>query len=357
LVIRSKAPFGRRTRRRLATVVGGCLVVAVAATAFVTRDPAERLAAVEPVRTVRLEERQVSLYVVADWGADTAAESEVAAAMAARARVPGERPDAVLLAGDNFYGSLPSVEDPSWGKLFERMFDPSALGVPFYAVLGNHDYKDGKDAVQLEYARRNPASRWKMPDRWYRLDLPAGRPLATVLMVDSNFSDLTAADRARQDAWFKAELGKPRVAPWLLVCAHHPLFSNGKHGDDPVLQREWGPLLRSAGVDFYVCGHDHNPQHLEVPNLDTSFVVCGGGGASTYEMKRADRGPFAARTYGFLHLRLGDGSADANLLDRSGRPVHAFTRRPSSRAGRTPEPAATMPAAPPLGSPRGLGTS
>ena len=49
-----------------------------------------------------------------------------------------------------------------------------------------------------------------------------------------NFT-LTAAQQAEQLAWLKAELEKPLTTPFLIVMGHHPIFSNGPHGDHKVL--------------------------------------------------------------------------------------------------------------------------
>src|SRR5262245_1337276 len=104
--------------------------------------------------------REVNLLALGDWGTGTKQQKEVAAAMAGYVERNGIRLDAVLLLGDNFYGDLKGgVTDPSWKKLFETMYDVRSLDVPFYAVLGNHDYEDDKEKVQLDYARKNPDSR------------------------------------------------------------------------------------------------------------------------------------------------------------------------------------------------------
>src|SRR6266478_8232157 len=61
---------------------------------------------------------------------------------------------------------------------------------------------------------------------------------------------------------FEAELAKPRTTPFLAVAAHHPLYSNGRHRDNPMLIAQWDSLLRRHNVDLYLSGHDHDLQHL-----------------------------------------------------------------------------------------------
>ncbi len=137
-------------------------------------------------------------------------------------------------------------------------------------MLGNHDYKDGKDAIELEYAKANPQSRWKLPARWYRLDIPHENPLVTVLMLDSD-RDLMAKDLWTEEAkWIEAELSKPR-GTWTLCCAHHPLFTNGGHGDNGPLKSLWGPMFEKYKVDstsratitiWSICNCPISSQHL-----------------------------------------------------------------------------------------------
>lgn len=306
----------------------------------------KRPAVVAPSRTAAGDGRQVNVLAIGDWGDDTRAQGRVAEGMASFAdeRLRG-RLDGVLALGDNFYVTLTGTGDPKFDRLFERMFDPKRLNVPFYALLGNHDYSGGReDRVELQYAKERPNSRWKMPGRWYRVELPsADDPLVTFIMLDSNYLFLSTEEWRAQADWLRGELAKPRTARWLVVCAHHPLYSNGGHGDDERLRREWGPLLAQHHVDFYLSAHDHNLQHLRIPGLATTFVISGGGGATTYEIVRADRGPFARQMHGFAHLRFGERSADVHLLDTRGRPVHAFSTTPLRRDEARDEGPTTVP--------------
>jgi hypothetical protein len=82
----------------------------------------------------------------------------------------------------------------------------------------------------------------------------------------------------------------------LAVAAHHPLYSNGKHRDNPKLIAPWDFLLRSKNVDLYLSGHDQDLQHLEFKGHPTSFVISGGGGGKIYRL--ADlKGGSGGQTY------------------------------------------------------------
>lgn len=270
---------------------------------------------------------EVNLLALGDWGQSNApVQQAIANQMAAYAR-SSVKVDATLLLGDNFYGTMPrGVADKRWQVEFETMYDAKALAVPFYAALGNHDYETGKDLAELDYAKQHPQSRWKMPNRWYRVEIPAAKPLVSVLVLDSNYAALSPEQWAAELAWIKAELGKPRPGRWLIALAHHPLFSNGQHGDGRRIQKEWGDLFKQHKPDFYLCGHDHDLQHLEIDGWPTSFIVAGGGGAKVRVMRTDKHGPFSRSLNGFFHLQLNENEARGKFIGADGKVLHLFTR-------------------------------
>jgi hypothetical protein len=251
------------------------------------------------------------------------------------------KPAALLMLGDNFYGKLDGgINDPRWKTQFEDMYPKTSFDCPCYAVLGNHDYiiqPATKADSQLEYAKKE-GTRWTMPNKWYRFALPAVDPVVTFIALDSNYQNasmgkttsLTPQERKAQLAWLKEELAKPLTTPFLIVYGHHPLYSNGPHGDSPALIKQWDALFREHRVHVYLCGHDHDLQHLEFSGHPTSFVVSGGGGANLTELKlhAEERGPFAQRMSGFTHLQATKERLIVRHLDASGKALHAFAKRP-----------------------------
>ena len=274
---------------------------------------------------------QVNLLAMGDWGTNGDAQRSVARALVTYVSAANKPFDGMLLVGDNFYMTLPGgIHDPIWQSAFENMYDPHILSFPFYAVLGNHDYQSGKDAIELEYTRANPDSRWKLPARWYRVDFPADHPLVTALMLDSD-RDMLGIDRWQQEKiWLANELVKPR-GTWTLCCAHHPLFSNGGHGDNGILQNDWGTLFQKYNVDFYICGHDHDLQHLQIPNWFTSFIMVGGGGADLKLMLHDSRGPMSRLTHGFGSFTFTPELATIQFTTVDGKTLHQFTRDKSGK--------------------------
>jgi tartrate-resistant acid phosphatase type 5 len=286
------------------------------------------------------------LLMVGDWGAeDAAAQSRVAKAMRTYVKEQSVNADALFMLGDNWYGPLRGgVKDKRWQVQFEEMYPKSVFDCPAYAIPGNHDYQrmpESKVAAELEYAKTG-GTRWTMPSLWYSFQFPAKKPLLTVIALDSNMPSaegkwdrgtdytLKPEQAAEQVAWLKAELEKPRTTPFTIAMGHHPIFSNGPHGDHKMLIRDWEPLLREHKVHMYLAGHDHDMQHLEFDGHPTSFVLSGGGGADLYNLKiaQAQRGPMAEKVYGFSELVVTPEMLTLRHLDERGRVIHSFTKRP-----------------------------
>jgi len=273
---------------------------------------------------------EVNLIAMGDWGSGAAPQRAVANTLADYVAAQPVTFDGTILVGDNFYVPLKSINDPAWQNLFETMYDPAKLAMPFYVALGNHDCQQGKFQIELDYAKAHPESRWKFPSRWYRLELPEDKPLVTIFMLDSDKDYLSAEQWKQESKWLASELAKPRTTPWVMAAAHHPLFSNGSHGDTGPLQREWGPLFKKYSVDFYVCGHDHDLQHIQPDGWFTSFILCGGGGKTPRPMRMTNRGPFSRSLDGFVHMELTPEKAVVKYIDSEGKLVHEFDR---SKAG------------------------
>ncbi len=281
---------------------------------------------------------------IGDFGSESPSQLAVARGMAAYVRQRSLRPEGLLFLGDNFYGPMPGgVRSPRWKSGFEEMYPADIFPGPCPAVLGNHDYHDNPDgaAVQLAYASHAPGTRWTMPSPWYRRDWPASKPLVTFFFLDTNTpkisggpggirDSLSHRQEAAQWEWLESELRKPR-APWTVVLGHHPVYSNGRHGDTPQLVKRLGPLLQKSRAAVYLCGHDHDLQHLELEGLCTSYVISGGGGARVREgsISEKERGPFSKAVYGFTHIHANPREMIFRHLDANGRLLHGFRKLPS----------------------------
>ncbi|GAA5532934.1 metallophosphoesterase [Deinococcus aluminii] len=222
---------------------------------------------------------QVRVVVMGDQGTGTEVQRRVAAAM--RAVCLRDGCDLGVGLGDNFYPAGPhDPASPLFRERFAELYGP--LGVPFLMVAGNHDESwllggDGADArgadAEVAYARTHP--QWVMPARTYRA--PAGdlveffavdtTPLAAYLPPRRANERPGGPRDAAQRAWLAGALASSQ-ARWRLVLGHHPLFSNGKHGDAGHYDRLPLPGQRGDAVralygaacgraDGILSGHDH----------------------------------------------------------------------------------------------------
>lgn len=281
------------------------------------------------------------LLTLGDFGTGDERQMAVGRAMVRYAAGLTRKPDALLLLGDNFYGAMPGgVKSPRWRTGFSSVYPGEHFPGPCWAILGNHDYHDtpGNEQVQLNYAASlDRKTRWTCPGKYYRVDFPKENPQVTLLMIDTNWQSINQSihsdrpcwmseeERKDQFAWLEQELASKRAA-FTIVAGHHPLYSDGAHGDTPDLVKQLGPLFEKHGVHLYLCGHDHDLQHLELEGLRTSFVLSGGGGARLYEIEQARPGAVAKNVFGFTHLSLAGDTLTIRHIDANGNIVHAFTK-------------------------------
>jgi len=79
----------------------------------------------------------IRVLAFGDFGTGSAAQKQTAAAMVAYHKTHPF--DFGLTLGDNFYvRGMTSPDDPRWQTQWEQLYSP--MHIPFYAVLGNHDW-------------------------------------------------------------------------------------------------------------------------------------------------------------------------------------------------------------------------
>lgn len=173
-------------------------------------------------------------------------------------------PDAVLLLGDNQYedGTLAKYlasYAPTWGRL-------KAITRP---IPGNHEYLTLGARGYFDYfgtAAGDPAK------GWYSFDLGGWHMVA----LNSNCGAVGGCGTASpQGQWLAEDLAAhPGVCT--LAYWHHPRFSSGPHGNNPLSADFW-TLLQRAGADLVLTGHDHGYERFAPQSGLREFVVGTGG--------------------------------------------------------------------------------
>jgi tartrate-resistant acid phosphatase type 5 len=231
----------------------------------------------------------------------------------------------IISVGDNFYESgVASATDRQWQTSFENIYTAPSLAVPWYVILGNHDYR-GEPEAQLEYAKTHP--NWKMPGRYFTAiePLPASGNVEFFFIDTSPFlqkykeegeyqAQVSKQDSKVQLAWLDKALGASQ-ATWKIVIGHHPIFSGGEHGDTAELIRDVNPLLKKHGVFVYMNGHDHDLQHIV---RDGIHYFDSGAGSKIREVTAVEGTVFDRGVPGFMAVDLTKEKMAVEFIDYQG---------------------------------------
>ncbi len=277
-------------------------------------------------------------------------ENQALVAAAIKNKCDAEGCDFVILLGDNIYDSgVDSTSDPQWQTKFEQPYQD--LDMPFYAVLGNHDYggdlfgvdtgglgnEFDKGPIEVMYSE--VSDKWEMPATFYTFT----HGNVGFIMLDTNsimWDDTTHGD---QNTWYATAMMEVSNADWVFAVGHHTYLSNGTHGNAGNYESiEVGgieipnplPLLNGGNVkdffdarvcgtvDVYFCGHDHNRQWINEPTAcgGTELIVSGAG-AKVKEFSDPPPNEIYfgdAVTEGFMYVVVDGNTMTAQFIDKTG---------------------------------------
>jgi acid phosphatase len=254
-----------------------------------------------------------TLLVFGDSGTGTDAQRQVAEAMSQACRE--QDCDAALVLGDLIYPrGVKSVDDRRFETHFEEAYD--VLGpFAFWMAPGNHDHKrSGSVDAEIAYTGSARSLRWRMPAAHYAVeDLPAWLhiySLDTQPIVEGSAGSLQA-EQARA-----ALCGRPG---WRLLMGHHPVYSNGSHGDYAGVGTYVEELVRDCAVQAYFAGHDHHQEHITTADFE-QFVQ---GAAAQLRRVKTTRYPagsgmkqqFARSALGFAIATFTERTLDVRFFD------------------------------------------
>jgi hypothetical protein len=246
--------------------------------------------------------------------------------------------DFIISTGDNFYPrGVMSEFDPLWKASFEDIYKAFSLQWDWYSVLGNHDYGGNPDA-QVAYSKIS--RRWRMPARYFSKTFAIdGDTTNQVLIafIDTNplipefYSNkdygpnVATQDSTAQKKWLEKTLSnKSTNIKWKLVVGHHPLFTatekRRESYDTRATRNSLKAILDRYEVDAYLCGHDHDLQHL-LPTGKTHYFVSGSASEKT-PIGQLPISKLALSDYGFMTFSIGNKSMNVQVINEKGKVVY-----------------------------------
>ena len=234
----------------------------------------------------RAPERDV-LRFVAFGDSGTGSTDQLAVAKAIGTEAP--LPDLVMIVGDvNQVPDGTTAYDPRFFAPYRELLP----AMPFYALLGNHDYEVEKGKALLDVftlPRNGPPG--LAPESSYWLER------AGALMIVHDTNQTAATLRTHSVPWHTEVARRP--ATFRLVFQHHTMYASGPNGLTPLPSRPvLAPLYTSTGVDVVFNGHDHFYERTR-PIGGVVYVTTGAGGGQLYP--RVETNAFTAAFFNDRH--------------------------------------------------------
>lgn len=146
-------------------------------------------------------------------------------------------------------------------------------GTSVYAIMGNHDVmgrpRKGARNFQQRFPDHSPTGYMQVTDG------------IAVVMLNSNFHIMSAADLVKQQTWYEATLheadNNPAIQTVIVTC-HHAPYSNSKLvGSSKLVQQRFVPsYVKSRKASLFITGHSHAFERFRFDEKE--FLVIGGGG-------------------------------------------------------------------------------
>lgn len=245
--------------------------------------------------------------------------------------------EAVLALGDiHHFMGVESVNDPLWMTNYELIYSHPELQIPWYPILGNHEYRGNTQAV-LDYS--NVSRRWQMPARYYSKVFEEDGATLRVVFIDTtplidkyhkdslDYPSVPQQDAKKQLVWLEEELSDAKE-DWVVVVGHHPIYAHTTKSESERkdMQKRVDPILRRHNVDMYICGHIHNFQHIKPQGTSIDYVVNSAGSLARSKVEAIEGTVFASGEAGFSILSFTKDELCLDLMNGKGKTIHSVKR-------------------------------
>lgn len=154
-------------------------------------------------------------------------------------------------------------------------------GTNVCGILGNHEVMGRTKKGEANFQKRFPMN--------VKTGYVSVTDSVAVVLLNSNFKKLSAADAAKQEAWYRQTMASLDAADSIkavIVCCHHAPYTNSKivkcsHKVQDYFVAEY---IRSRKAQLFITGHAHAFEHFNMQGKD--FVVIGGGGGLNQPLKK-----------------------------------------------------------------------
>jgi hypothetical protein len=228
-------------------------------------------------------------------------------------------------------GGICSGSDSAWEQYIRgylNLHRDTIKHVPLFPSIGNHELDGGSCGYQ-SYTNvfHLPTNAPTGAEEQYYSFHWAG---AHLIALDSSGNLHRGSP---QYMWLLDEL-KGSTDEWKFVFFHHPAYSSGIHGSEPLLWEKLPPLFETYGVDVVFSGHDHNYERTCAILQGTCafpseggvvYYVTGGAGAPLYPAGNDWFTAHSASLHHFLLVQVNDCWLRIEAVDESGNVFDSFT--------------------------------
>ena len=260
----------------------------------------------------------LSFIALGDWGSGSNIQLQVANAI--KKYMNTHDITFIVSLGDNFYeNGVTNLSDSYFYTKYENVYNTH---VPWYTILGNHDYH-GNISAQIKY------SKWHMIDQYYKTHV---NKTLTLIACDTqilapecafdyegiqhiNFANkgITPKNRQKQLEWLKNIAFNKRYK-WTFLLGHVGIYSVGYHSNCNSLIQNVFPILNTHKNVIYLHGHDHNLQHNKVRGVNM-FGIGSSGGQRGTALFQSSNNIFSSQDYGFGVFHVYDSHVHVEFID------------------------------------------
>ncbi len=160
-----------------------------------------------------------------------------------------------------------------WKKVDQFLSDSRREGIEVCGILGNHEIMGRRKKGERNFQKRFP------------MNVSTGyisvKDSVAVVLLNSNFNALSAANVLKQQEWYKTtlrNLDTNQAIRAVIVGCHHSPFTNSKivKGSSRVQQQFVPDFIQSKKGRLFISGHAHAFEHFKM--MEKDFLVIGGGG-------------------------------------------------------------------------------